>query len=387
MSAPHDARRRTRPRGRLAAVAALAIAASATATPLGGAPASASYLGRQIPLSQAPWIVTLTPVDEHDRAAKTLPGHALRCSGAAIGPDRVLMASHCFNGVDPGRLGIRVGSDDLLANLGRTIPIARAWSPLVGVRDFANLNGIDTIVLQTKRPLGVPTLPIATVRPLPGEAVTSFGFGDDRPGDSPDVPRPFLRRWDGSVLSGCPPMSDQLMICAASPDNGGTRPGDSGGPLVAIRNGAPEIVGDTVMEVLNGRQRVSGFADVAALHDFVLAPPRSAEVSFVSRAAKIVGDVRPGGRVTCQVGFAPKPRAIDYRWHVGGRPGEHDAVYFDRHGARLHAFAGGDIALQQRSMVLPRNAAGKRLECYAEAFQGPYRTGAVAVVPRIRKAP
>jgi hypothetical protein len=359
---------------------------AAARTPRAGA---AVYLGHRVALSEAPWMVTLTPVDEHGRKAKTIRGHALRCSGAAIGPRRVLMAAHCIDGVDPTQLGIRVGTDDVIGNPGRVLPVARVFSPRVRAASLEHVNAIDTAVVETTKPLGVPAIALGSARPQAGEAVAAFGFGDSQrvPTEVGDL-EPFLRRWDATAMSRCPLDSflDPQEICASSPDGGGMRPGDSGGPLVVFRDGQPQLVGDTVQMASLGTQAASAFADVVALRAFVAAPPRRSIASAIVRRPRIVGDVRPGGHVTCSVGFAPKPIAIDYRWYVGGKPGDKDPVYFDRHGLRSHFLAGEDYISARRSFTLPRGAAGKRLQCTAMAFEGGLTNAGIAIVARVPRS-
>jgi hypothetical protein len=378
------------------AAAALMVSAvdpgSAPARPVGAH--AAVFRGVQVPLADAPWIATITSIDTHGRPARTPPGHALSCTAAVIGPRLVLTATHCIVGIDPTSQGIRVATDNLLSNPGRVIPVARVWSPRVGARGQVQAQATDMAVIETTKPLGVPALAIATARPQAGEAVSAFGFGvdDDVPDPAKGAARPFLRRWDAIALSSCPvPIDrDELCVTAAARDGGGTRPGDSGGPLVVFRNGAPELVGDTVQEVNVGVENASGFADVVAQRGLIASLPKSKQVSVATRPIRIAGRARPGGKVTCQVAFSPKPIAIDYSWYVGGKPrpivngAATGPFYYNKHGLRTPYLKDETFVSQRRSFTIPRNATGKRLQCTATAYQGAaYATDAVAVIPRL----
>jgi trypsin len=348
------------------------------------------YLGRPAALSDAPWIATITQVDEHGKAAKTIRGHSLRCTAAVIGPSLVLTATHCITGFDPSIEGVRVGTDNVLANPGRVIPVARIWSPRVRAKALPNPDASDVALLETTKPLGVPAIALATERPKAGEAVTAFGFGEDGAVEDPDgVVRPFLRRWDATVLPDCPlVVSDRAMICVGSGDNAGTRPGDSGGPLVVVRDGVPQLVGDVVSGADMGDLHASAFADVAAQRSFIASRPHRSLASGSVKPIRIAGDVRAGGNVTCDVRFTPKPISVDYRWYVGGTLStSNSSVYFDRHGTRRHHRTDLDgIASSKRSFTLPRTAIGKRIECTASAFEGPYfYNEQTAVIPKLRR--
>jgi len=347
---------------------------------------AAVYLGKRAPLADAPWIATITQVDEHGKAAKTIPGHALRCTAAVIGPKLVLTATHCIVSFDPAIEGIRVGTDDILANPGRVVPVARIWSPHVRARAVPHPAATDVALIETTKPLGVPAIALASERPRAGEAVTAFGFGDDRVEVGEDgIVRPFLRRWDAVALPQCPISVDQLSICASSGDSAGTRPGDSGGPLVVFRDGVSQLVGDTVQEADIGSLHASGFADVVAQRAFIATPPKRALVARMKKPIRIAGDRRPGGRVTCEVSFTPKPIYVDYTWQIGGDREKGDEVYFDSHGIRRHALSSfRDAFSQKRSITLPRGAGGKRLQCTARAFQGGgFDNVAIAVIPKL----
>jgi trypsin len=365
------------------AAAALAVAAFPG---VGQEPASASYLGTRLPLSAAPWMASLTPLDEHHKPAKTVPGHALRCSAAVIGPRLVVIADHCVENYDMGHQGIHVGSDDLLRPGGRVVPIARVWSLRVHSRTLLHPTGEDTALVETTKPLGVPALPVASEPPKPGETVSSFGFGDDRPQlDVASDPRPFLRRIDLTVLGACPlVITDTTAICTRAPNGGGPRPGDSGGPLVVWRAGSPQLVGDASQGFGDAAGSVNLFADVVRQRTFIAAPPKRTQVPVVARPIRVAGDVRAGGRASCGVTFTTRPTEVEYRWNVGGHG--HTGVYYDIHGERRTYFDRLDPQGSAPAFRIPRNAAGKRLQCVVVANAGPFfQTIAVAVVARVRR--
>lgn len=169
----------------ITASAALAFAAGAAQAAELHARAS-SYRGTRVTVADAPWVVSLTAFGPHlrpDPASLGKPGWKTACSGVVIGPKLVLTASHCVDDHDLTQIGVSVGTDDLLRSPGRVVPIARAWSAILHGRFQP---GHDTALVETTKPLGVPALPLATSRPLAGETVSSFGYGDDRadnPGD------------------------------------------------------------------------------------------------------------------------------------------------------------------------------------------------------------
>ncbi len=367
-------------------VLALAAAALAAAAPAGARPqaGTASYRGTRVPLSAAPWMASLTPLDEHHKPAKTVPGHALRCSAAVIGPRLVVIADHCVENYDMGHQGIHVGSDDLLRHGGRVVPIARVWSLRVRSRTLLHPTAEDTALVETTKPLGVSALPIATEPPKPGEMVSSFGFGDDRPQlEVTAAPRPFLRRIDSVVLGACPlQVTDTEAICTRAPNGGGPRPGDSGGPLVVWRDGSPQLVGDTSQDVGDTGDSVNLYADVVRQRSFLAHPPKRTQASVVTRPIRIAGDVRAGGRATCAVGFSARPTEVEYRWNVGGHG--HTGIYYDVHGERRTYFDVLDPQGSAPAFEIPRSAAGKRLQCVVAADAGPFfQTIAVAVVARL----
>ncbi len=371
----------------IAGVVAAALAATTAAGAAAVQPAAhdASYLGTEVPLASAPWIVSLTPIDEHLRPAKTISGHKLRCSAAVIGPRLVVTANHCVEGYDMSHQGIHVGTDDLRHTSGRVVPIARVWSLRVGSRTLLHPDGEDTALIETTEPLGVPALPVGTTRPAPGELVSSFGFGNQQRqlvgGNGP----PLLQRFDSVVLPACPLVSgDTEAICTSAANGGGVRPGDSGGPLVAWHDGAPQLVGDTREIVASGRTSASVYADVVAQRSFLAAPSPRTRVPVVTRPIRITGDAKPGEKVGCDVGFSRQATSVEYQWNLGGHG--KTAPYYDRHGERrlYYALQFGDST--KRTFTIPRGAGGKHLQCVATAHAGRWFTlSAVAVIPKLRR--
>ncbi len=345
-----------------------------------------SYLGTQLAASDAPWAVTFTLLDKHDRdLPKTKAGYTSACSAVVIGPRLALTATHCIDSGDMGHAAVRVGTADLTRSPGRLVRTAHFWSSLLHVRGDLQY-GRDIALIQTTKPLGVPALPIATTRPAPGEMVSSFGFGDALKlgRDSNGGP---LRRLDETLDPTClnGVLTDPISICTVAPNGGGIRSGDSGGPLVVWRGGAPQLVG-----IASGNDTATGrlnvFANVVAQRSFIATPPVSTLVPVVVREARIIGDARPGGRVRCESGYAPKPDRLHYRWWIGSKIGKNAPVYDPKTGAKRIVHLGRPADSQRQAFRIPRSAGGKRLECDPSAGDGgSFIIGATPAV--IRKLP
>jgi hypothetical protein len=366
------------------AVASVVIGLGAIGAQAGAPHArSASYLGTRVPIEQAPWAAALVPLDEHFKPAKVRPNHALRCSAAVIGPRLVLTSKHCIVDIDTSHFGFRVGTDDVNDRRGHVVPIARVWARQVRYPTLLK-DGNDVAVAETKKPLGVPALPIASERPQPGEMVTSFGFGRDEQGLS-DLPRPWLRRLDAVVLDGCfgVERDDPTPICVRAQNGGTILHGDSGGPLVVWRDGSPALVGTAVREVSMGAGSSNVFSDAVAARSFVTAPPASAQALVMTRPVRMTGDLRPDGKVRCSAGFSPRPTSVITLWTLN--PHGLAGTYYDVHGQRRRFVDTQAYDSLRPTFHIPRNAGGKSLQCIVGAYSGPWfalRAVVVRKVPR-----
>jgi Trypsin len=310
--------------------------------------------------------------------AAVKPDLALRCSGAVIGPRLVLTAEHCMVDIDASHFGFRVGTDNIDDKRGHVVPIARVWAPQVRSRAILGA-GHDLAVVETKAPLGVPALPLATERPEPGKMVSSYGYGQDDPSETAD-PKPFLRRLDSAATDGCIQLSDDPEpVCTRAPNGGLTGHGDSGGPLVVVRDGAPQLVGATHGNVGTD---LNVYSDVADLRAFVTTPPASAQAPVMTRPVRMMGSARPGETVRCSASFSPKPTSVVVEWLIGGHGQK--GTYYDAHGERRPFVDTDEYDSLKPAFRIPRNAGGKSLQCVVNAFSGPYfRLRAVVVVPTL----
>ena len=359
----------------------LTVALAATLLAALSPGASASYRGTPVDVADAPWIASLTafgPGLRPDPKLLGAPGWRSACSAVVIGPRLVLTATHCVDDHDLTRIGVSVGARDLLASAGRVVPIAHAWAANLRGR---SAYGHDTALIETTEPLGVPALPLASVRPRPGESVSSFGFGDDRAENRGVVPHPLLRRLDLVVSASCSVARDPDAICTTAPNGGGLRSGDSGGPLVVFRDGSPQLVGDASAVGTD----VNVFADVVARRDFLATPPPETLVPGLVAPLRIAGALEPGGRVACDARFSPQPRRVEYTWRVGPLGiGKVRHVPNPTGGRPIPYRNARPPFSHRRAIVLPRDAGGKRVSCSAVAISGPtFRTTIQTVVPRL----
>lgn len=361
-----------------------AIAAALLAALALPAPAWGSYLGTPVPLTDAPWIAAMVPLDEHLKPAWGTPPLVFRCSGAVIGPRLILTASHCVDMIDVSHFGFRVGTDDLVAKGGTVVPIARVWTPQIGDR-VLQVSQRDTALVETSAPLNVPALPLASARPQPGETVSSFGFGDTRAaGDERGTYRPVLQRLDQLVQPDCQDLFawTQLQpICATAPNGGRIGHGDSGGPLVVWRDGAPALVG--AASAAEG-QDLDVFSDVTASAAFLGAPPRASQVPAMVRRVRIKGSARPGATLSCDAGFAPRPASVTVAWTLGGHGPT--TTYYDEHGQRRQYVQDSHPDSRRHTFRLPPDAGGKPLQCVVTAHSGPWFGQQAVAMVRVRKA-
>jgi hypothetical protein len=363
----------------LALLCAATLAQSATARPHARQPRAvaraASYLGVPVSTRDVPWVAALTYWDPglkpNHRYGKL--GYAIQCTGAVIGPQRVLTAGHCVDDYDLRQLAVSVGVDDDAATRGHVVPIKRAW--ILDI-DHGVRYGHDLAVVETTEPLGVPAIPIASTRPLVGEAVSSYGYGgvkkvdDDGGGDR-------LQRLDQTVAADCSSAGDANAICLTAPNGGGIRGGDSGGPLVIMRDGQPQLVGPA-SAADNQTGSLAIFGDATTQGGFITNPSDADLVPVLQQPEpRILGALKPGANVTCAATFEPAPDRVVYRWYVGSLLGPR-RFYRDEHGRKVWFRARVRPTSTRRTMRIPRDAGGKPLSCSLLAYSGPYHRIALA---------
>jgi hypothetical protein len=366
----------------LGAVALAAWLTAGDAHARGPVAGASSYLGTRIAIGDAPWVGTIALLDERFRPTRYHGVWNSGCSAVVIGARQVLTATHCVNSHDMGRRGVRVGSDDLSANGGRLVRIAHVWSPQF-LRSGRLRFGMDLALIETSDDLGVPALPLASRRPQEGEQLSSFGFGGDKQVDD-STGSPFLRRMDLTLDPTCGggALNDPQAICAVAPNGGALRGGDSGGPLVVVRNGVPELAGiASAATQATAAQQTNVFGNVVEQRSFIASPPATTLVPIVVRATRITGRVRSGGRVRCEIVLEPKPQILGYQWYVGfpyGKPLHIPGVHGRAYGPRAPDG-------RRQTFTIPRNAAGKRLECKPIVkTKGSFFMGEIAkVIPHI----
>ncbi|MYW67288.1 trypsin-like serine protease [Streptomyces sp. SID8379] len=232
-----------------ALIASLAVLSATAVLPLSAAaPAAADSVvigGRQVQVSDSPWVVALS---SRDRFGGTRAGQF--CGGVVVARSTVLTAAHCMSedvlGVARGEvrdLKVIAGRSDLGSDEGAEIPVRGTWVNPDYDR-HTNSGDVAVLTLATPLPEGY-ALPMADAddpayRPGTGAAV--YGWGDTT--GAGDYPR-TLRAARVQVLPDAvcqeayPGSSDgtyvtSSMLCAGEQEGGRDAcQGDSGGPLVA----------------------------------------------------------------------------------------------------------------------------------------------------------
>lgn len=325
-------------------------------------PAGAIVGGERIAAADAPWTVSLQTPDRTGGAHGS--GHF--CSATVIGPRKVLTARHCTEGTRLHESVVMTGSDDPAARPGRRVTIARAWVSAL-IRDQGVLFTLrepgDVAVLETTADLGVPALPLSSAGvELPGgEPVTAYGYGRASWVRLPPRETALLRRARMLLYSQAQCDESNLapaswFLCggpAAVPGGGVVAMGDSGGTLVREGAAGPELLGVSSTGTDGPlRDRVSGFASVAALRGFIEDPASGVELPRPVGAARVVGRARVGARVRCELRWSPRPERVRVTWVL--RAGGDDRV--------LRSGADG--------LRLPSSARGRRVSCIATGWSG-----------------
>ncbi|HST39059.1 MAG TPA: trypsin-like serine protease, partial [Conexibacter sp.] len=289
------------------------------------------------------------------------------CSATVIGPRKVLTARHCTEGTRLHEAVVMTGSDDPAARPGRRVTIARAWVSAL-IRDEGALFTLrepgDVAVLETTADLDVPALPLSSAGvELPGgEPVTAYGYGRASWVRLPPRETALLRRARMSLYSQSQCDESNLapaawFLCGGpaegQPGAGVVAMGDSGGTLVRQGAAGPELLGVSSTGTDGPlRDRVSGFASVAALRGFIDDPASGVELPRPVGAARVVGRARVGERLRCVARWTPRPERVEVVWVL-------------RTGRAERAF--GPKAATVR---LPRAARGTRVSCLATGWSG-----------------
>lgn len=215
---------------------ALAVLALALSAPAAGAPPPLPGIGQEdrrveVDAAAAPW----------HSLAKVQSNIGTRCTGALVGPRRILTAAHClFNPrtqrfLPASSLHVLFGYErgDFMIDA-RVADVIRsdAYNPLHPREDFAADWAI--LVLDQDAPGTVPPLAIAPDVPPPGTAVALGGYSQDKAqiitADTNCTVLGTNRVANGAVL---------IHNCT------GTR-GTSGAPLLALKDGNWQVVGVAV---------------------------------------------------------------------------------------------------------------------------------------------
>jgi secreted trypsin-like serine protease len=297
------------------AAAALALVAAA--------PAGAIYHGTPVAAGDAPWSVTLT-------------ARSVACGGALIAPDRVLTAAHCVQGVNPGRLRVRLGGGRWqtarrLAWRGAVMPATYHLIPSPSApEDPASAAAVDDIavILLSAPVTDVAPLRLADAPPAAGSAATTIGRG--RTGAGPEQVGADVR--DPGAPTDAPRAATQLVaadaacldayaatlfrpadhLCTVGPDPARAQAcaGDSGSPIL-VDGAAAAVVswgGET-----RGRDCGGGLPDVGTR----VLPPRDlvTATALAPYALRRVRVRRHGDTLRCVAGtWKPASARFAIRW-------------------------------------------------------------------------
>lgn len=290
-------------------LAALLATAGALLLPT---PAAAIVGGQHIPITAAPWQVSV------------FSDHAV-CGGVIVSPTRIATAAHCvvaagsatIDGADT--LRIYAGTQDRRALPVPLRPVAVYADPGYGTPTLES-NDVAVIELAPEDAL----TPTATVAPVPvadstqdaayaaaGEMVTISGWGLTAPfsGDPGAQPLdPLLKSARVGVIAAgvCAPFSPSVpiaadQICLLDSDNSFCN-GDSGGPITSATPGGPLLVGIISAGPKGCTDGVRRVGMRAASYRGLLLGPAPTFVPAVQSPVAIGGDAVTGQTLTCTPG-------------------------------------------------------------------------------------
>lgn len=217
-------------------VRALAVAAATAAMALTTGTAQAIVGGNPASTKDFPWLLSFEQLQKS--SIDTVASWRHWCGATLVGPNKVLTAAHCVQGLTSDRARVVQGRDKTSSREGKTVKVDTIWSH----PKYTGANkGNDVAVLTLRESLPGPYLPIASAEDedlyTEGQHATIAGWGTVRSlGRGSDQ----LRTAQVSVYSeeACAkdypknkPRNGQF--CAGFPEGGvDTCQGDSGGPLI-----------------------------------------------------------------------------------------------------------------------------------------------------------
>ncbi|MBD0273321.1 MAG: trypsin-like serine protease, partial [Acetobacteraceae bacterium] len=224
-------------------------------------------------------------------------GQCAGCSGALVGPRRVLTAAHCLWSLKrraaPRRILVAAGRSDRDTMPYGTVEARRYWVPR-GFVDGPNRGEWDWGVIELPRPFPrIRRFP--PVRPLPDAAlarlaaqgrITVAGYPSDRPIGT------LWRHAERLVRFGRRRLFHTVDTC----------PGHSGSPILARLGGTAAVIGVHTAGLLDAEGRSHGCNRGA-----VLAPPGSVNSGVRATPAMLEALARPAASRTGPASMVPLP--------------------------------------------------------------------------------
>jgi hypothetical protein len=298
---------------------------------VGAGPARAIVNGQQVPIQQAPWVVTLGWTDAGTGASGT-------CSGSILDATHILTAAHCVVTTfgRPYAVTIHAGA----SNYGNTAEGEFVPAAGVGVHPYGN-NGLgadDVAVVTLQRALNLSSpneRPVALApegaNPRLGARVLAIGFGKQSPTAPPNgLMYSLSHELLDQLLVGKSHCSNEdldaaVVLCAKS-SSGAVCFGDSGGPLmvgsppvqVGVLSRGTAIPGLHAPEDQNCQPRKSStFVNVAQpeIREFIKGnaqPPRAPRMDGLATSDLHYSARRPS--LVCKSDPWENAPTLRYRW-------------------------------------------------------------------------